>query len=94
MTHKPVRALHEELMDTDPDYRREYEALEDEFTIAKEVIRARKQANLTQQQLAERMDTSQAAIARIEGGSLPSFRTLERLAEATGTRLTVRLEAR
>jgi len=38
------------------------------------------------------MNTTQAVIARMEGGSLPSMRTLERLAAATGTHLKVSFE--
>ena len=40
-----------------------------------------------------RLGTTQSAIARMEGGKVsPSFATLRRYAEATGTRLTVGLE--
>jgi transcriptional regulator with XRE-family HTH domain len=39
------------------------------------------------------MGTTQSAIARLESGQrMPGVRTLERLAEATGTRLVVRFE--
>jgi len=45
---------------------------------------------LTQEELARRMGTSQGAIARLESGRyLPSSRTLQRFAEATGTRLRI-----
>ncbi len=48
---------------------------------------------LTQEQLAERMDTTQAVIARLESGRVkPSTRTLERLAAATGMRLRISFE--
>jgi transcriptional regulator with XRE-family HTH domain len=48
-------------------------------------IQARTHAGLTQEQLAERMHTTQAVIARLESGRVkPSTRNLERLAEATG----------
>lgn len=40
------------------------------------------------------MGTSQSTIARLESGrTLPSLRTLERYASATGNRTVVRLEA-
>jgi transcriptional regulator with XRE-family HTH domain len=49
---------------------------------------------LTQEQVAQRMTTTQAVIARLEGGgSKPSTRTLERYAEATGSRLKITFEA-
>jgi transcriptional regulator with XRE-family HTH domain len=56
-------------------------------------IDARTRAGLTQEQLARRMKTTQAVIARLErGGSKPSTRTLERYAHATGSRLRIIFE--
>jgi ribosome-binding protein aMBF1 (putative translation factor) len=70
-----------------------YDALEGEFHLAAAVIEARTRAGLTQQQLAERMRTTQAVIARLESGRIkPSTRTLERLAAATGMRLRISFE--
>jgi transcriptional regulator with XRE-family HTH domain len=84
-----VRDLHSEWM-KDPEYRREYDALEEEFALAEALITARATAGLTQGDLAERMKTSQSVIARLESGrSMPSTRTLQRFAAATGTRLRI-----
>jgi transcriptional regulator with XRE-family HTH domain len=48
---------------------------------------------LTQEQVAERMHTTRTVIARLESGrGKPSTRTLERFAEATGSRLRIILE--
>ena len=78
----------------DPEVKHEYEALEAEFAIAKELIRARMRAGLSQAELAERMGTSQSAIARLESGqSLPSTKTLLRYAEATQSKVELRLSA-
>jgi len=78
---------------TDPEYVKAYDALEDEFSLAAAIIEARAHAGLTQEQLAERMHTTQAVIARLESGrAKPSTRTLERLAEATGMRLRIAFE--
>ena len=77
----------------DPEYVKAYDALEDEFARAKLVIDARAYADLSQAELAERMGTSQSAIARLESGRFkPSTRTLEKLAAATGMRLRIVLE--
>jgi len=79
----------------DPDFVREYDALEEEFALAAQIIgaRARARAGLSQAELAERMNTSQSAIARLESGrSRPSTRTLRKLAEATGSKLRIVLE--
>ena len=88
-----AKELHRKRYATDPEYAKEYDGLEEGFALADAVIRARSEANLTQIELAEKMDTSQAQIARIEGGKMPSIRTLERLAAATGTQLKVSFEA-
>lgn len=77
----------------DPEFMREYDALEEEFALANALIGARNSANLTQEELAIRMGTSQSAIARLESGrTMPSTRTLRKLAEATGTKLRIVLE--
>src|ERR1700735_5022743 len=84
-----VDDLHADWM-KDPAYRAEYDALESEFALAAARIRARADAGLTQEQLAERMGTKQEVVARWEGGKvMPSTRTLARLAKATGTRLQI-----
>ncbi len=75
------------------DYRKAYDGLAPEFALARAVIDARVTAGLTQEQLAQRMDTTQSVIARLESGrTRPSTQTLERLAVATGTRLKISFE--
>ncbi len=76
-----------------PGYKAEDDALEEEFGIASALIEARARAGLTQEQVAERMQTTQTVIARLESGrSRPSTRTLERFAAATGSRLRILFE--
>lgn len=74
--------------------RKEYEALQPEFELAKEVIALRKTRNLTQKQLAEQMGTSQPAIARLESGNYRnvSLAFLRRLADALGATPEVHLK--
>jgi ribosome-binding protein aMBF1 (putative translation factor) len=89
---KTVDELHAEWI-KDPIYKAEYEALEEEYTLASALIRARALADLTQEQLAQRMKTTQTVIARLESGRVkPSTRTLEKLAAATGLRLRISFE--
>jgi DNA-binding XRE family transcriptional regulator len=52
-----------------PGFREAYEELEDEYEVAKQVIRHRLSRNLTQAQLAKLVGTSQPAIARLESGN-------------------------
>jgi transcriptional regulator with XRE-family HTH domain len=84
--------MHKDWM-KEPNYRGEYEALGEEFSLVAALIEARIRAGLTQEQVAQRMKTTQAVIARLEGGgSRPSTRTLERYAAATGSRLKISFE--
>jgi transcriptional regulator with XRE-family HTH domain len=84
--------LHKKWM-KDPAYRKEYDALEEEFALIAEVARARARAGLSQAELAKRMKTTQSAVARLESGrGLPSTRTLGRFAKATGHRLKISFE--
>lgn len=63
-----------------------YENQASEFQIAKQLIDARLKRNLTQAQLAEKIDTGQAVISRLEGlNAKPSLALLERLAKALDT---------
>lgn len=95
MSGTNVRELHERWL-KDPAVRAEYEALTEEteeFALVEELIRARARAGLTQEEIARRMGTTQSVVARLESGkSMPSTRTLKKYAEATGSRLVIRLE--
>ena len=87
-----ITEMHKRWM-KEPKYRKAYEALEDGFVMAKAVIAARTRAGLTQIELARKVGTTQAVVARMEGGRVqPSLRTLQRLAAATGSKLTIRFE--
>ena len=76
-----------------PAYITAYEALEEEFTLAGTLIDARAKADMTQEEVAKAMGTTQAVVARLESGRvMPSTRTLKRFAAATGNRLRVSFE--
>jgi DNA-binding XRE family transcriptional regulator len=70
-----------------------YEALELEYQLASQLIKARAKSGLTQEGVAERMGTTKSAISRIEGVGkhAPSLSTLRRYAEAVGCQLQVKL---
>jgi ribosome-binding protein aMBF1 (putative translation factor) len=77
----------------DPDYVKEFDALEEEFSVIGAVMAARAKSGLSQAQLARKMKTTQSAIARLESGKAhPSTRTLWKLAAATGTKLKISFE--
>ncbi len=44
----------------DPEFRAEYDALEEEFALASALIRARGEADITQEEVAKAMGTTQA----------------------------------
>jgi transcriptional regulator with XRE-family HTH domain len=93
LTHKELkkRALRR------ADVKRAYDQLEEEFSYVDEFLKARASAGMTQLQVAERMGTTQSAVARLESGKgkhSPSLATLQRYAQAIGCRLEVRLDRR
>ena len=74
----------------DPEVREEYANVDAEYSLIEAMIRARNDARLTQAEIAERIGTTQSAIARLEGGRVsPSVATLRRYAEATGRQLRI-----
>ena len=75
----------------DPKFKAEYDRLEPEFALARELIAARAKAKLTQAQVARRMGTSQSAVARIESGRTPSLTSLRKYARAVGRKVEIKL---
>ncbi len=74
----------------DPKFKKEYDALEPEFEIIQAMIDARKDAGLTQQELAKRTGIAQSDISKLERGNAnPSLRTLRRLAAGMGKKLHI-----
>ena len=73
-----------------PEVRTEYAQADAEFSLIEAMITARRDARLTQAELAQKIGTTQSAIARLEAGRIsPSITTLRRYAEATGHQLRV-----
>ena len=70
-----------------------YDALELEYQVAGQMLKARARAGLTQDAVAERMGTTKSAISRLEsaGKHAPSLATLKRYASAVGCELQVKL---
>lgn len=82
-----------------PAVKAEYDALDEEFVLLDELLRARRRAGLTQAEVAERMGTRTPAVARLEGGGgskrhSPSVATLRKYAHAVGCRLEIKLRPR
>ena len=78
--------LNEQLRDE--NFKKEYDALEAEFSVIQAMIDARKASGLTQKDLSERTGIAQADISKLENGNAnPSLKTLQRLADGMGMKL-------
>jgi len=75
----------------DPGFKVEWEKLEPEYQLMREIIKARKEKHLNQKQLAAKADTTQAKISKIEAGlSNPTIQTMNKIATAFGKKLQIR----
>jgi len=77
------------------DVKKEYDSLEVEYAIKTELIRARKEAGLTQEDLARALHTQKSNISRLESfnyKSSPKLSTLYEYAKALGYELEVQLK--
>ncbi|MCC6328810.1 MAG: helix-turn-helix transcriptional regulator [Acidobacteria bacterium] len=96
LSYKPVKHDHDEFLKRAfkrKGFKEAYEASELEYQVAREMLRARSRAKLTQDAVAERMGTTKSAVSRLEsaGKHTPSLATLKRYAEAVGCKLKVEL---
>lgn len=78
---------------SDPEFKKEWDAMEPEFAIVQAMIDARKESGLTQKQLSERTGIAQADISKLESGNgNPSVKTLQRLAAGMGMRVKIEFQ--
>ena len=97
MNHESISfTKFEEEVLRDPQVLKVYNELEEEFALAAEMLKARKMARKTQKEVARKMRTSQATVARIENGfghekHSPTIDTLRRYAKAVGCKIFIKL---
>ena len=73
-----------------PEFVKEYEAIQPEMDVIRAIIEARTSQNLTQKELAERTGINQADISKLENGTRnPSINLLKRLADGMGMPLKI-----
>ncbi|WP_207003398.1 helix-turn-helix domain-containing protein [Trinickia mobilis] len=77
-----------------PAVKEAYDALDDEYSALRAILSARREAGLTQAQIAERMGTTASAVSRLEASLTsekhsPSFATLRKYAAACGKKLVI-----
>jgi DNA-binding XRE family transcriptional regulator len=97
LNYKPVAHDHERFLaraSKRKGFAEAYEALELEYQLASQMLKARSKAGLTQDAVAELMGTTKSAISRLESAGkkhAPSIATLQRYAQAVGCDLQVKL---
>lgn len=74
-------------------FRKEYEDLEEEYTLVRQMLNARYKSGFTQEAVAERMGTTKSAVSRLEavGKHAPSLTTLKKYANAVDCSLEIKL---
>lgn len=76
-----------------PKFRKEWESSEIEYQLARQVIEKRIQKKISQRALAKKLNTSQAAISRVESmNGNPSLSFLKRLATALDSKLILQFK--
>lgn len=73
-----------------PEFKKEWDALEPEFDIIKAIVDARTSQNMTQKELSEKTGIPQADISRLENGTRnPTLKLLKRLADGLNMELGI-----
>ncbi len=76
----------------DPEFKAEYERLKPRYEIISEIIKARAEQNMTQEELAFRTGTQKSNISRLESGSYnPSLDLLFKIANGLGKEIHIEL---
>jgi len=84
---------HRKILLKDPAVRKALKETELEYQVARAVIKARIEKGLTQKQLADKLNTKQSVISRVESANTtPSLSLLKRLAQALNTTLQVQFK--
>ena len=77
-----------------PSVKVAYDALADEFAYLDELLKARAASGMSQIEVAQRIGTSQSAVARLESINSkhsPSLTTLQNYAQALGYKVQIKL---
>lgn len=76
----------------DNEFKNEYEKLKPRYEAIEQIIRARKEQNITQAELAKMVGTQKSNISRLESGNYnPTLDFLAKISEALGKNLSVQL---
>lgn len=76
---------------SNPETRKAYEEMEPEYQLICAIIEARREKNISQQELADATGIDRADISKIENGNAnPSLKTIKRVAEGLGKKVEIR----
>lgn len=76
----------------DSEFKKEWIKSESQYQLTRQLIKARLEKDLSQRKLAQKANTTQTVISRVENMSVnPSLRLLDKVARALGKRLEVKL---
>ena len=76
----------------DSEFKKEYDKLKPRYEAIEQIIKARKEMNISQAELAKRVGTQRSNISRLESGNYnPSLDFLIKISEALGKNLSVQL---
>lgn len=88
---KQWRVVKQEML-SNPEVKSEYDNLAVEYQLIRLFIKARKEKNLTQSELAEKVGTKQSNISRLESGDYnPSLDFIEKVAAALDKKIEIKL---
>jgi len=81
--------IEKELM-KDNEFKEEYEKLRPYYEIVSQLINARVEQNITQEELAKRIGTKKSCISRLESGNYnPSLKFLQKVADGLGKNMYI-----
>lgn len=88
MTHAEAKAM----LLQDEETRLEYEKLESRYAVIRQMIELRKEAGLTQEELAKRCGMQKSNISRLESGNYnPSLDLLVKIANGLGKKININI---
>ena len=74
-----------------PKFKKEWDKLEPQYQITRELIKARIEGKISQRELARKAKTTQAVLSRIENMTVnPSIGLLQKIAQALGKNLEIK----
>jgi len=92
MTARPTLKAFKKKTLTKPEVREKYESLSAAYELRKNLIRLRKKAGMTQEELAEKLHTQKSNISRLENVNSsisPKISTIEDYAKAVGYKIEI-----